>query len=102
MKTNNRKKRRDSQAIKKSNQLEYIIRGFDNKRRIDIIFLLDQTPELSVSDIVEHFQISFTAVSNHLLKMMSRGLIMKRNDQREVRHALTTKGKMVARFLKKI
>ncbi len=58
--------------------------------------------ELSVSDIAEHFRISFTAVSNHLLKMMSRGLVMKRNDKKNVRHALTEKGKKVVKFLKQI
>jgi len=88
--------------VKKSNQLEYIVRGFDNKRRIEILLLLDDRSELSVSDIAEHFKISFTAVSNHLLKMMSRGLVMKRNDGKNVRQALTEKGKKVVRFLKQI
>ncbi len=87
---------------KKSNQLEYIVKGFDNKRRIDIIFLLEKRPGLSVSDIADHFEIGFTAVSNHLLKMMSRGVVMKRGDGLEVRHALTEKGKMIAKFLKTI
>jgi DNA-binding transcriptional ArsR family regulator len=90
------------EKIKKSNQLEYIVKGFDNKRRIDIIFLLEKESELSVSDIAEHFKIGFTAVSNHLLRMMSRGIIMKRNDGLEVRHALTKKGKIVSKFLKTI
>ncbi len=88
--------------IKKSNQLDYIVKGFANKRRIDIIFLLEKYPELSVSDIAKHFNISYTAVSNHLLKMMSRGIVMKRNDKSEVRHALTNKGKAIANFLSKI
>jgi predicted transcriptional regulator len=90
------------QTIKKSNQLEYIVKGFDNKRRIEIIFLLEKRPELSVSEIANHFKISFTAVSNHLLKMMSRGSVMKRNDGLEVKHALTKKGKVIASFLKTI
>lgn len=88
--------------IKKCNQLEYIVKGFSNKRRISILFLLDQEAELSVSEIAEHFSICFTSVSNHLLKMMSRGLVMKRNDKKEVRHALTEKGKTVIQFLRKI
>jgi len=87
---------------KKSNQLEYIVKGFDNKRRIDIIFLLSRKSELSVSAIADHFKISFTAVSNHLLRMMGRGIVMKRNDGLKVRHALTEKGKIIARFLKTI
>ncbi len=91
-----------SNKIKKSNQLDYIVKGFANKRRIDIIFLLDEQPELSVSDIAKHFNISYTAVSNHLLKMMSRGIVMKRNDKLEVKHALTDKGKIIADFLSRI
>ncbi len=91
-----------SNKIKKSNQLDYIVKGFANKRRIDIIFLLDRRPELSVSDIAEHFNISYTAVSNHLLKMMSRGIVIKRNDRRKVKHALTTKGERIVKFLKSL
>ena len=86
--------------MKKSHQLEYIVKGFDNKRRIDIVFLLERNPELSVSNIAEHFKISYVAVSNHLLRMMSRGIIMKRNDGLEVRHALTEKGRVIAKFLR--
>jgi predicted transcriptional regulator len=86
--------------IKKANQLEYIVKGFANKRRINILFLLEQNPELSVSEVAENFNINFVSVSNHLSKMMSRGLVMKRNDKKEVRHALTRKGRKVADFLK--
>ncbi len=88
--------------MKKSHQLEYIIKGFDNKRRIDILFLLDQTSELSVSEIARNFRISYVAVSNHLLKMMSRGVVMKQNQGKEVRHALTEKGKKITEFLRLI
>jgi predicted transcriptional regulator len=95
MYTNNKRNR-----IKKTNQLEYIVKGFANKRRISILFLLEKDSELSVSEVAEHFRISFVSVSNHLSKMMSRGLVMKRNDKKEVRHALTTRGKQVANFLK--
>ena len=80
--------------------MEYIVKGFDNKRRIDIIFLLGKKSELSVSDIAEHFEIGFIAMSNHLLKMMSRGIVMKRNDGLRVLHALTKKGEKVVDFLK--
>jgi DNA-binding transcriptional ArsR family regulator len=98
----NLSKRNESKIIKKANQLEYIVKGFANKRRINILFLLERTPELSVSEVAEHFSISFVSVSNHLSKMMSRGLVMKRNDKKEVRHALTKKGIVVAKFLRKI
>ena len=88
--------------MKKSNQIDYIVKGFSNKRRIDIIFILLKKPELSVTEIADSFGISFTAVSNHLLKMMATGIVMKRNHGLEVRHALTEKGKVIASFLMKI
>ncbi len=87
---------------KKSNQIEYIVKGFANKRRIEIIFLLDENPEMSVSEIADKLPCGFNSTSAHLLKMMATGIIMKRNDQSEVRHALTQRGKAILKQLKQL
>ena len=88
--------------IKKFNQIEYTVKGFSNKKRIEILFLLEQEPELSVSKISKNIKLSFKSTSKHLLKMMSSGLIMKRNSGSEIKHALTEKGKIILQLLKKI
>ena len=88
--------------MKKNNQIEYIVKGFANKTRIEIIFLLDKKPELSVSEISSIVNKEPKNISQHLLKMMATGILMKRNHANEVRHRLTEKGKMIFRFLKEI
>ncbi len=88
--------------MKKSNQIEYIVKGFDNKVRIEIIFLLNKKPELSVGEISSLLKINYRSASQHLLKMMATGIVMKRNSGSEVRHRLTEKGEKIADFLKNI
>ena len=88
--------------MKKFNQIEYIVKGFANKRRIEIIFLLKKKPELSVKEISDAINMDYKNTSAHLLKMMATGLVAKRNTQRDVRHKLTNKGEKVFEFLKSI
>ena len=88
--------------MKKSHRIEYIVKGFANKNRIDILEILNKKPELSVGEISENLNKAEKNTSQHLLKMMSTGLIMKRNDGKNVRHKLTDKGIIVINFLKKI
>ncbi len=88
--------------MKKSHRIEYIVKGFANKNRIDILEILNKKPELSVGEISENLNKAEKNISQHLLKMMSTGLIMKRNDGKNVRHKLTDKGIIVINFLKKI
>jgi len=98
----NKEKKDDLNNLKKFNQIEYIVKGFANKRRIEILFLLKENSELSVSEISEIIKLNYKNTSAHLLKMMATGLVMKRNLNNEVRHALTTKGKNIVKFLKGI
>ena len=88
--------------MKKNNQLEYIVRGFSNKRRIEILFLIEKRAEMSVSEISKATRISVKNTSAHLLKLMSTGLVMKRNVGNSVRNSLTEKGKKVCQFLREV
>ncbi len=89
-------------VMKKFNQIEYIVKGFANKRRIEIIFLLAGKPEMSVSEISKELKLKFNNTSAHLQKMMATGIVMKRDNSLEVRHALTEKGKLIFKYLKQI
>ncbi len=80
--------------------LERLVKGFANHRRIEIIFLLNKKPELSVDEICEKLKINFNTGSDHIRKLAQSGIIMKRSDGNSIRHALTEKGKTILEFCK--
>lgn len=84
----------------KTRQLERIIKGFANHRRLDILFLLQRTPELSVEEIAERLSMGYLNASDHIRKLAIAGLVLKRSDGRAVRHALTPRAKIVLTFCK--
>ena len=81
-------------------QVERTVKGFSNHRRIEIMFLLDEKPELSVNEICKELKINFNTGSDHIRKLAQSGIVMKRADNKTVRHALTEKGKAILSFCK--
>lgn len=81
-------------------QLERLVKGFANHRRIEILFLLDKYPELSVDEISEKLSVNFNTISDHIRKLAQSGLVMKRSDGNSIRHALTDKGRTILEFCK--
>ena len=49
--------------MKKPKQLERVVKGFANHRRIEILELLSQSPELSVVDISDKLKINYVNLS---------------------------------------
>ena len=86
--------------MKQSRQLERIIKGFSNHRRIDIIRLLHNTPELSVGEITESLRINIKTASEHIRRLAIAGLILKRSEGNTVRHKLTERGESILKFLR--
>lgn len=86
--------------MKKPRQLERIIKGFANHRRIEILFLVEKTPELSLIEISDELKINFKTASEHIRRLAFAGLLMKRNAGSSVRHALTDDGKLILKFLR--
>jgi DNA-binding MarR family transcriptional regulator len=86
--------------MQKPRQLERIVRGFSNHRRIQILELLAKQPELSVFEIADTLHINYKTASEHIRRLAIAGLVMKRNDDKSVRHALTPRGKVILRFLR--
>ncbi len=82
--------------------LERIIKGFANHRRIQILDLLSNDPELSVNDISEKLNIGYENASDHIRKMAIAGLVLKRNDGSAVRHKLTPRAKSILVFCKRL
>ncbi len=81
-------------------RLERIMKGVANHRRIQILELLEKTPELSLQEVSEALKVNFKTVSEHLRRLVLSGLVMKRSQGASVRHKLTPRGENVLKFLR--
>jgi DNA-binding transcriptional ArsR family regulator len=87
--------------MKKTNrELERIIKGFANHRRLQILGLLSKEPELSVHEVSERLNSEFKNISAHITKMAIAGLVIKRSEGNIVRHKLTRRGKSILQFVR--
>ena len=81
-------------------QLERIAKGFANHRRIEIMGLLEEEPELSVEEITDRLKINFKTGAVHIQRLAIAGLVLKRSDGNSVRHKLTSRAKSILKFLR--
>ncbi|OGK31094.1 hypothetical protein A3F29_04520 [Candidatus Roizmanbacteria bacterium RIFCSPHIGHO2_12_FULL_33_9] len=79
---------------------ERIVRGFSNHRRIQILELLSNYPELSVLEVSNRLKINFKTASDHIRRLAIPGLIIKRNQGPNVRHKLSPIGVVILKFLR--
>ena len=86
--------------MQKPRHLERIVRGFSNHRRIEILQLLNTSPELSVIEISEALNINFKTIADHVRRLAIAGLVLKRNEGAAVRHAVSPSGRLVLKFLR--
>jgi DNA-binding transcriptional ArsR family regulator len=84
----------------KTRQLERIVKGFANHRRIQIMELIDDSPELSVVEISIRLRVNYKTISEHIRRLAIAGLILKRYQGSNVRHKLSPLGKTVLKFLR--
>lgn len=83
-------------------KIERVVKGFANHRRIQILDLLNNEPELSVDDIAEKLHIGYENTSDHIRKLAITGLVMKRNQGTRVLHKLTPLAVVILLFCKKL
>ncbi len=81
-------------------ELERIVRGFSNHRRIEMLELLQRRPELSVEDIAEILNINAKTTSSHMQRLAIAGLVVKRNEAASVRHKLSKRGILILKSLR--
>ena len=86
--------------MRKPKYLEKIIRGFSNHRRIQIIDLLSQSPDLSIFEMADILKVNFKTISEHVRRLAISGIVIKRNDGSSVRHMLSRTGKSILMFLR--
>ena len=83
-------------------KLERIVKGYASHRRLQIMDLLNRTPELSVEDISERLKTGYENTSDHVRKLAIAGLVLKRNEGSAVRHKLTQRGQAILVFCKRL
>ena len=81
-------------------QLEQIVRGFSNHRRIQMLDLINENPELSLSEISGKLKINLKTGSSHLKRLIVAGLIMKKSQGKNIRHKLSNRGHFILTFLR--
>ena len=81
-------------------ELERMVRGFANHRRIQVLEMLKKQPEMSVDEIAAFLDISYKTVAAHVHRLAVGGLVLKRNQDVSVRHRLTTRAESVLKFLR--
>jgi DNA-binding transcriptional ArsR family regulator len=81
---------------------ERVVKGFANHRRLQILELLEEQPELSVDDIAEKLRIGYENASDHIRKLAVAGLVYKRNEGSSVRHKLTPRAESILVFCKRL
>jgi len=83
-------------------QMERIVKGYANHRRLEIMDLLKKEPELSVIEISERLKMGYENTSDHIRKMMMAGLLLKRHSGPAVHHKLTPRAESILVFCKKL
>ena len=86
--------------IKSYYQLERIIKGAANHRRIEILELLQKNPELSLVEVSEQLDVNFKTISEHIKRLATAGFVIKRSDGSSVRHKITNRGIVILKFLR--
>lgn len=81
-------------------QLERLVKGFANHRRIEILELLAKRPELSVFEIARELKVNFKTISEHTRRLATAGLVLKRSAGSAVRHKLSDRAQAILKFLR--
>ena len=83
-------------------QLERIIKGGANHRRLQIMALLEKEPELSIVEIAKKLDVNIKTISMHVTRLAFSGLVLKRSDVSSVRQKLTKNGESILLFCRTI
>lgn len=81
-------------------ELERMVRGFANHRRIQILEMLQKKPEMSVDEIATFLDINYKTVADHVRRLAIAGLVLKRNQDVSVRHRNTGRAEHILKFLR--
>lgn len=80
--------------------LERIVRGYSNHRRIQMLELLNKTPELSVEEVASRLRINYKTAAEHIRRLAISALVVKRNAGNAVRLKVSKRGDSILKFLR--
>ena len=83
-------------------KLEKIIKGFANRRRLQILELLEKESGLSVENVSMTLKMGYENTSEHLRKLHDAGLVTKHALGNNVVHRITSRAKDILAFCKKL
>ena len=86
--------------MKNSKQLERHFKGLANHRRLNILFLVDKNPGITVEGIREGLNGNFKTISEHTRRLANSGLLNKKYHGQSVSHTLSPYGKKFLSFIK--
>jgi DNA-binding transcriptional ArsR family regulator len=75
----------------KLDRAAYVLKAVAHPTRINIIDLLDQEKELSVTELSELLQCEQSLLSHHLTNMRDKGILSVRRDGKNMYYSLTDK-----------
>ena len=87
--------KRTVEETRKYKKFERVLKGGANHRRLEILFLLEKSPGLSVDQISQDKEVAFVTIAMHLQKLHQTGLINKTYVGKTVIHHLTPYGKNI-------
>jgi hypothetical protein len=80
--------------------LERVVRGFSNHRRIQMLTVLESTPDLDVFALARITGVNFRTASEHAGRLVRTGLARRRSKGRQVLHSISPRGAAVLSFLR--
>ena len=87
--------------MKTPKQLERYFKGAANHRRIEILLLISQTPNLDLKKIASELKCNIKTISEHSRRLKIAGLLNKKYKGNKVLHWLSPYGELFFEFMKK-
>lgn len=95
--------------MKKSNisrkdlyKLENIFKGVADHRRLGILCLLKERPNLSTEDITESFNLNYHTGARHVRRLVRSGLVFTKREGSSTLHFLSPLGEAMLHFAQNV
>jgi hypothetical protein len=83
-------------------QLERVVRGFSNHRRIQMLETLDARPDLDLLTLARVCGVNVKTAGEHTRRLAAAGLVFKRPKGRSTLHAVSPRGRAALGYLRAV
>ncbi len=87
---------------KQIKMLEIFVKASANKKRIKILLLINEQPNLNIEEISDSVKIHYQTGASHIQRLERAGLLIKSYKGFEVEHKITKRGKKFLDFFQRI